>query len=151
MPLFRHKGHHGGRYDDPHGVTAPAKKAMPVGTPEKIQIGTTPEPRPEMSKKEQKRMAKGLKEINSPKSRAEGYKKNEMYKRAKAAEERRPKRGPGKFEKGPDTAFIEGGFKGMDDYDKETTGGKLLTPGEHRMAAMDEAAADEKKMKYYFG
>lgn len=153
MPLFRHKGHHGGRYDDPHGVTAPAKKAMPVGTPEKIQIGTTPEPRPEMSKKEQKRKAKGLKEINSPKSRAQGARKNEMYKRAKAAEERRPPKGRGPMNPapGPDTAFIKGGFKGIDDYDKETSGGKLLTTAEHRMTAISEEAAHKKKMNHLYG
>lgn len=152
MPLFRHKGHHGGRYDDPHGVTAPAKKAMPVGTPEKIQIDSTPEPLPELSKKEQKRKAKGLKEINSPKSRAQGARRNEMYKRAKAAEERRPPKGRGPLNPtpGPDTAFIKGGFKGIDKYDKETTGGKLLTPSAHRMAAItEEAEATKKRTRFY--
>ena len=152
MPLFRHKGHHGGRYDDPHGVTAPVKKAMPLsGTPEKIQIDTTPKPLPELSKKEQKRKAKGLKEINSPKSRAQGARKNEMYQRAKAAEERRSEpASPDKYKPGPDKAFVEGGFKGMDKYDKETSGGKLLTPGDHRMAAKNEAAEYEKKRDRFF-
>lgn len=28
MPLFKHRGHHGGRYDDPHGVTAGKAKAI---------------------------------------------------------------------------------------------------------------------------
>lgn len=151
MPLFRHKGHHGGRYDDPHGVTAPAKASTPVGARGRIRIDSTPEPLPELSKKEQKRKAKGLKEINSPKSRAQGARRNEMYQRAKAAEDRRPQRGPDKFSPGPDTAFIKGGFKGLDDYDKETSGGKLITPGAQRLAAKDEAMQHEKKKNNLYG
>lgn len=174
MGLFRHKGHHGGRYDDPHGVTAPKsapanvppghvvlssgkvsrapwpsktpeKVAKPVGQPEKIQIGTTPDPeRPPLSKKEQRRKDKAMKDINKPKNREKARQGAAIYERAKADEDRRlgakplrfglPTSSPDgqkpKVKGGVAEAYVKGGQKGVAEYDRKKFGKKGVPGGD---------------------
>lgn len=146
MGLFRHKGHHGGRYDDPHGVTAPKKVAKPVGQPERIQIGMTPDTseRPALSKKEQRRKDKAMKDINKPKVREKAREGAAIYERAKADEDRRLGAKPLRFglptsssdgEKpkvkgGVAEAYVKGGEKGVKEYDREKFGKKGVPGGD---------------------
>lgn len=177
MPLFRHKGHHGGRYDDPHGVTkpAPVSNASSVGAavrrgdatqytkPDgsvgyKVAIDTdSSAPSMPLSKKEQRRKDKAMKEINKPKNRAESQRRGRVYDRARADEERRLDTfGQNTFKEdrhgrmqtvakgGVAGAYIEGGFKGVEEYDKKTYGKK---PRAEAAKAHEEKQAHEEKMK----
>lgn len=177
MPLFRHKGHHGGRYDDPHGVTSPppvrnredvhksvmrgdtqryVKPSGEVGYKVKIDSDSSA-PRIPLSKKEQRRKDKGLKEINKPKNRQESQQRGRVYDRARADEDRRLGTfGQNTFKEGKDGriqtvvkggvagAYVEGGFKGVKKYDKKTYGRK---PRAEAAKAHEEKQTHEEKMK----
>lgn len=177
MPLFRHKGHHGGRYDDPHGVTAPRpvsnrasldaaiktgdarKYTKPDGTTGyKVKIDSdSTAPRIPLSEKEQRRKDKAMKKINKPKNRQEAQHRGRVYDRARADEDRRLGTfGQNTFKEGKDGriqtvvkggvagAYVEGGFKGVEKYDKKTYGRK---PRAEAAKALEEKQTHEEKMK----
>jgi hypothetical protein len=177
MPLFRHKGHHGGRYDDPHGVTKPAPvsnkesvydavrrgDARPYVKPDgttgyKVTIDTEAAPSKwVLPEKEQRRKDKAMKKINKPKERAESQRRGLVYDRARADEERRlDTYGQNTLKEGKDGritkvakggvagAYIEGGFKGVEKYDKKTYGKKSRP---EQIKALDEKEAHEEKRK----
>lgn len=99
MPLgkiFKHKGHHGGRYDDPHGVTAP--KAMQGG----VFVS--------------KKMTKAIKKsgINDPEYRKQSAARGEAYEVARRQEQDRKSFSYGFDDKKPrygsiEEAVMEGG------------------------------------------
>jgi len=137
MPLFRHKGHHGGRYDDPHGVTAARARSEALGRTQsyrdpmtgRVKIDSTlaNDSSTIYSDKEKKRMAKGLKEINKPKNRNESQHRGSVYNRAKADEEARMKSPiqsdiDGTARGGVAEAYAKGGFEGVKAYDEKTFG-----------------------------
>lgn len=177
MPLFRHKGHHGGRYDDPHGVTKPPpvrniddvhqsvmrgdtkRYAKPDGSVGyKVQIDSeSTAPAVPLSKKEQRRKDKAMKEINKPKNRDESQRRGRVYDRARADEERRldtfgqntfREKKDGRIESvakgGVAEAYAKGGFKGVEKYDKKTYGRK---PRAEAAKAHEEKQTHEEKMK----
>lgn len=177
MPLFKHKSYHGGRTDDPHGVTAPApvrnrddvydsvmrgdtkryvKPSGEVGYKVTINSDSTAPSAP-LSKKEQRRKDKGLKELNKPKNRAESEQRGRVYDRARADEARRldtfgqntlkeDKQGNWRKEAkgGVAGAYIEGGFEGVKKYDKKTYGRK---PRAEAAKAHEEKQDHEEAMK----
>ena len=137
MPLFRHKGHHGGRYDDPHGVTAATRarsemlgRTMSFKTDTgRVIIDSTPmyDTSSVYSDKEKKSRAKGLKEINKPKNRNESQHRGSVYNRAKADEEARMKQPilsdiDKSARGGVAEAYAKGGFEGVKAYDEKTFG-----------------------------
>jgi hypothetical protein len=145
MPLFKHKGYKGGRADDPHGVTAAtrtrsellgATKSSKDPDTGRIRIDSEPLLTSEQassmySKKEQKKMDKGLKEINKPKNRAKSEARGAVYNRAKIDEEARlksPIQSNRPFSNsakgGVAEAYAKGGFEGVKKYDNEKFGGR---------------------------
>lgn len=177
MALFKHKSYHGGRTDDPHGVTAPSRvnnrasldAAIKTGDARmytkpdgkigyKVKIDTdSTAPIIPLSKKEQRRKDKGLKEINKPKNRQEAQQRGRVYDRARADEDRRLGTfGQNTFKEDKDGriqtvakggvagAYIEGGFEGVKKYDKATYGKK---PRAEAAKALEEKQTHEEKMK----
>lgn len=176
MPIRKHKGYANLlRGDSPHGYSKPTpppakRPASDYVTPQpeqsekpaKIQIGTTPDTsaRPALSKKEQKRKDKAMKDINNPKRRAESAKRGEMYNRAKKDEDARidnpmqstakdPTSSGAKFKArgGVAQAYAEGGFEGMDKYD-EAKYGKNDTTSQWQKTRDDAALRNEESSKF---
>lgn len=114
MGIIFHRKPHGGRYDDPHGVTAPATN--------RVKISSEPPAPTKASRKAAKKSQKAIEKsgINDPAYREASAKRGKQYKQAKFEEHARL---ISKYEynqdpepSGTEKAYLEGGFEGIDAY-----------------------------------
>lgn len=114
MGIIFHRKPHGGRYDDPHGVTAPATN--------RVKISSEPPAPTKASRKAAKKSQKAIEKsgINDPAYREASAKRGKQYAQARKEEEIRLNSNktykqdakPG----GTERAYLEGGFEGIDKY-----------------------------------
>jgi len=130
MGIIFHRKPHGGRYDDPHGVTAPppppVKETKVYGEPpaptKRVSISSTPPASTKASRKAAKKSQKAIEKsgINDPAYREASAKRGKQYTQARKQEEIRLRSNktykqeakPG----GTERAYLEGGFEGIDEY-----------------------------------
>jgi hypothetical protein len=119
MGIIFHKKPHGGRYDDPHGVTAPP---TPTG---RVKISSEPSAPTKESRKAAKKSQKAIEKsgINDPAYRAASAKRGKQYTQAKKEENMRLDSNVNYKSQmkpaGTEKAYLEGGFEGVDEYQKE--------------------------------
>ena len=129
---------------------------MPDGPPQPpksrkvIRIDSSSSSRPMKSEKERKREQKSLKKINKPKEREKSAVRSEIYNRARADEARGRSTVDGKVAK----AYVEGGAKGVEKYDKKvakkTKTEAPSTPFQHKQKGKAEKQASDDHAKKYF-
>ena len=114
MGIIFHRKPHGGRYDDPHGVSAPP--------PPPVSISSTPPAPTKESRKAAKKSQKAIEKsgVNDPEYLAASAKRGKQYKQAKKEEDIRLE-GNKKYKSqyrpaGTEKAYLEGGFEGVDSY-----------------------------------
>lgn len=130
MGIIFHRKPHGGRYDDPHGVTAPppppVKEKKDYGAPpaptKRVKISSEPPAPTKASRKAAKKSQKAIEKsgINDPAYREASAKRGKQYAQARKEEEIRLNSNktykqdakPG----GTERAYLEGGFEGIDKY-----------------------------------
>jgi len=129
MGIIFHRKPHGGRYDDPHGVTAPPspplKEKKDYGQPpaptKRVKISSEPPAPTKESRKAAKKSQKAIEKsgINDPTYRAESAKRGIQYKQVKGQESRRLKRekefGLPEKPEGDEKRFLESGFRGLNE------------------------------------
>lgn len=114
MGIIFHRKPHGGRYDDPHGVTAPPST-------NRVKISSEPPAPTKESRKAAKKSQKAIEKsgINDPTYRAESAKRGIQYKQVKGQESRRLKRekefGLPEEPEGDEKRFLEKGFRGLNE------------------------------------
>jgi len=127
MGIIFHRKPHGGRYDDPHGVTAPPppplKEKKDYGQPpaptKRVKISSEPSAPTKESRKASKKSQKAIEKsgINDPTYRAESAKRGVQYKQVKDQESRRLKReeiyGLPEKPEGDEKRFLESGFRDL--------------------------------------
>ena len=118
MGIIFHKKPHGGRYDDPHGVTAPATN--------RVKISSEPPAPTKASRKAAKKSQKAIEKsgINDPAYREASAKRGEVYKEVKAEEDRRldinKKYKMDDQPTGIEKAYLKGGFEGVEEHKNPT-------------------------------
>lgn len=114
MGIIFHRKPHGGRYDDPHGVTAPATN--------RVKISSEPPAPTKESRKAAKKSQKAIEKsgINDPAYREASAKRGKQYAQAKKEEGYRldsnKTYGQNAKPGGTERAYLEGGFEGVDAY-----------------------------------
>ncbi len=137
MGIIFHRKPHGGRYDDPHGVTAPpppppshkekTKYNPPPPPTKRIKISSEPPAATKASRKAAKKSQKAIEKsgINDPAYREASAKRGVQYKAIKTQEDSRldqNQRYKMDYEPtGIEKAYLKGGFEGVDEFQKPVT------------------------------